>query len=114
MVILYIKNKRIKNNIEPDLENLTFHISYKVYKSLLLYLKEKDPEIDDTFQKILFYIRELIDTKTNLISEIRVEDITKINYIHAHVSFMRICFFYFGFNSLMKNSENIKIFFFIK
>ena len=111
MVILYIKNKRIKNNIEPDLENLTFHISYKVYKSLLLYLKEKDPEIDDTFQKILFYIRELIDTKTNLISEIRVEDITKINYIHAHVSFMRICFFYFGFNSLMKNSENIKFFF---
>ena len=111
MVILYIKNKRINNNIEPELENLTFHISYKVYKSLLLYLKEKDPEINDTFQKILYYIRELINTKTNLISEIKVEDITKINYIHAHVVFMRICFFYLGFNSLMKNNENIKFFF---
>ena len=111
MIILYIKNKRINNNIEPDLENLAFHISYKVYKSLLLYLKEKDPEINDTFQKLLYYIRELINTDANLNCEIKIEDITKINYIHAHIIFMRICFFYFGFKLIMNNNENLKFFF---
>ena len=111
MITLYIKNKKKNNNIEQELEKLSFHITYKVYKSLLLYFKEKDPEINVAFSKLLNYLRELMDTKTILNLEIKIEDINKINYIHAHVYFMRICFFYFGFNSLMNNNDNVKFFF---
>ena len=106
-----IKEKNNKKLLESDLEKLNFQIAFKIFKILLLNIKEKDPEIIDLFKKMLFYLREICNTPINLITDVRIGDISKINSIHAYILFLRIAFTFLGYDCLLKNEKNLDFFF---
>ena len=110
LIISHIAKQRNNNLLEKDIEKKIYSVVYKIYKTLLFNIKEKDNEIYDIFNKLLFYIREIFNTKENLNIDIKLEDITKINIIHAHITFMRICFIHFGYDFLIKNKNDIKFY----
>ena len=112
LITSYIQKEKKENNIiEQDLEKKNFQIASKIYRVLLLNIKEKDTEINELFKKMLYYFREICSTKVNLTMDVKIQDKTKVNSIHSYVIFLRICFYCFGFDSLLKNEKNIEFYF---
>ena len=106
-----IKEKTKTKILEANYEQTNFQIANKIFIILLQNIREKDQETNDLFKKILYYFREICNSPINFITDVKIGDISKINSIHAYVLFLRICFCFLGYDSLLKQQYNLEFYF---
>ena len=112
LITSFIKKEKKENQLtEHELEKINFQIAGRIYKILLLNIKDKDQESNEIIKKMLYYFREICSTSSNIAMDVTIEDITKLSSIHSYIIFLRICFYCFGYDSLLKNEKNIEFFF---
>ena len=106
-----IKEKTKTKILEANYEQTNFQIANKIFIILLQNIREKDQETNDLFKKILYYFREICNSPINFITDVKIGDMSKINSIHAYVLFLRICFCFLGYDSLLKQQYNLEFYF---
>ena len=112
LITAYIINEKKNKKIsEFDIEKANFQLAIKIFKILLLTIKDKDQETNELYKKLLGYFREICNTSINLVGEIKIGDIHKINSIHSYVLFLRICFCFLGYDSILKSEKNLEFYF---
>ena len=114
---LYISKIRNKNSTNDEieknkhnLESANFTITYRFYRYILQIINQ-EPEGLDTLKRLLYYFREICNNlnKNNFNIDFKFEELSKL--IHVHIQMLRIYFFYFGYEFLYANKNNVEHYF---